>query len=358
MKDNELILQRLEEIEKATGLRKDKEAKEEQKALEEAEKFAIDKSYEGVQAQLAKMQEMIEKTVSTTTSSTFAERQHLDKQILDVTDRDTPMLDAVEVVKANGKTHEWDMVVELGSSDTAVAECGTPPVNEVEIKRFSAQIKTFASRVEVCDLAQWSASDYFDLTNTHVEGGIRKIVQDVNKKAYYGNATSRPAEFDGIYQYVSTHSAGNLVNGNAGTITTTLLDNAIQKVIEAGGKTTHIFLGAKSLRDLAALWASSVTYNDPETGKRTFGYEIGAYHSPFGVHQIVFDEMINATNSPNTHSDVFLLNLKSIKMAQSEPMYRLPVYRALTLAETHAVVWNCVLEVKIPMHQAIIYNVQ
>ena len=254
------------------------------------------------------------------------------------------------------------MVTALGSTDTAVAECGTPPENESTITRYSAQIKTFATRVEVCDLAQWAAKDYFDLQNEKLNHGMRKILHDVEKKCFYGDATSTPAEFDGLYNLVDDNApSGHMIDASGNTITTTYLDNAIQKIAEQGAETEtgiDIYMGAVSLRNLAALWADKVTYNDPETGKRTFGYALGAYHSPFGVHEIIYDPFITATNSPNTYADIFLVKTSELALAQSEPMYKLPTYRALTLAETQTVVWNVVLELKIPHYSAIIYNVQ
>jgi hypothetical protein len=55
--------------------------------------------------------QMILKEVSTAdwsgTSGAFVQREHLDKQIKDITDRRTPFLDRVARVQANGKTHEW-----------------------------------------------------------------------------------------------------------------------------------------------------------------------------------------------------------------------------------------------------------
>jgi len=300
----------------------------------------------------------LEKTVTTTTSSTFAQREHLDKEIRDVTKRQTPFLDRVAKVPANGLTHEWDMVTALGSEDTAVAECGTPPENEATITRYSAQIKTFASKVEVCDRAQWAASDYFDLMNLHLEHGIRKILHDVEKKCFYGDTTTTPAEFDGLYQLITDNApAGNVINASGASITTTLVDNAIQAIVDEGGMPTHMFMGAKDLRDFAALWANKVVYNDPAAGM-TFGYNVARYMSFAGSVEIVLDPFITAASSPNNpNTDVFILDLNEIALAQSEPMYKLPVYRGLTLAETQSVVWNVVLELRIPHWQAIVKNI-
>jgi len=145
---------------------------------------------------------LMKSAIYTTTSGAFAQREHLDTQIGDITKRNTPFLDKVSKVKANGKTHEWDMVTALGSTDTAVAECGTPPENDATITRYSAQIKTYATSVKVCDLAQWAASDYFDLMNLHLEKGMRKILHDVEKKIYYGNHDGTSTnDFTGLYKF-------------------------------------------------------------------------------------------------------------------------------------------------------------
>ena len=297
---------------------------------------------------------MLEKTVMTTTSSTFAQREHLDKQIADITNRKTPMLDMITIKAANGLTHEWDMITALGNTDTAVEECGTPPDNEITIQRYSAQIKTFATKVKVCDRAQWGAADYFNLMQTHLEGGMRKIVQDIEKKIFYGDVTNHANEFDGLYQLISDNAPSNVINGSNGTITTTLIDDAIQAIIDEGGMPTHIFMSAKDLKDFAALYAGKVIYNDPTAGM-TFGYNVARYLSFAGPLTIVLDHFISGTLSPNTpNTDAFVLTMDEIALAQSEPMYKLPVYRGLDLAETQAVVWNVVLEVRIPQWQAII----
>jgi hypothetical protein len=301
--------------------------------------------------------QLLEKTVLSTTSGTFAQREHLDTAIGDITRRNTPFLDRVAKVPANGLTHEWDIVTALGSNDTATDENGTPPVNEATIERFSAQIKTFATRVEVSDRAQWGASDYFDLQNLHLERGIRKILHDVETKVFYGDATSAPSEFDGIYQLVTNNApVDNLIDASTATISQTLLDQAIQSVIDQGGVPTHIFMGAKDLKDFAALWANKVVYNDPGTGM-TFGYNVGTYLSFAGPLEIVLDPFITGTVSPNTpNTDVFVLTLDELALAESEPMYKLPVYRALNLAETQTVVWNCVLEMRVPHYQSVIFD--
>lgn len=314
----------------------------------------LEKSLKGVD--VSALIDVLQKTVQTTTTGTYASREHLDTRIADITDRNTPFLDAVRRTKANGITHEWDMITALGSNDTATAECGTPAANEATITRYSAQVKTFATRVEVCDKAQFGASDYFNLMETHLERGMRKIVQDVEKKSFYGDATTAPNEFDGIYQLVNDNVSGNLVNGSGTTISEANVNTAIQNVLDNGGIPNTIFMAYDDLRDWADLWASKVTYNDPTAGMTT-GYSVRRYNSFAGPLDIVPDIFITDTNSPNTYADVFVLTMGEIALAETEPMYRLPAYRGLTLAETQTVVWNCVLEVRIPQWQSIVYNV-
>lgn len=306
--------------------------------------------------QAAKM--LLKDAIYTTTSGAFAQREHLDTQIGDITKRNIPFLDRVARVQANGKTHEWDMVTALGSNDTCVLECGTPAENDATITRYSAQIKTYATNVKVCDLAQWAASDYFDVMNLHLEKGMRKILHDVEKKIYYGNHDgSTPCDFTGLYKLIADYAgASNTINAGGNAITQTYIDNAIQAVVDQGGMVTHMFMGAKDLRDFAALWANKVVYNDPGAGM-TFGYNVARYMSWAGPIDIVLDPFLTATNSPNTpNTDVFIVNMGEIALAQTEPMYRLPPYRALDLAETQTVVWNIVLEVKVPQWQAVVKN--
>ena len=299
---------------------------------------------------------LMKDAIYTTTSGAFAQREHLDTQIGDITKRNTPFLDRVAKVAANGKTHEWDMVTALGTNDTAVAECGTPLENDATITRYSAQIKTYATSVKVCDLAQWAASDYFDLMNLHLEKGMRKILHDVEKKIYYGNHDgTTPNDFTGLYKLIADNGgADNTVNASGNPISQTLVDNGIQVIVDKGGQPTHVFMGAKDLRDFGALWANKVVYNDPSAGM-TFGYNVARYMSFAGAIEIVLDPFLTATNSPNTpNTDVFIVTMDEIALAQTEPMYRLPVYRALDLAETQTVVWNIVLEVRVPQWQAVV----
>ena len=301
---------------------------------------------------------LMKSAIYTTTSGAFAQREHLDTQIGDITKRNTPFLDKVSKVKANGKTHEWDMVTALGSTDTAVAECGTPPENDATITRYSAQIKTYATSVKVCDLAQWAASDYFDLMNLHLEKGMRKILQDVEKKIYYGNHDGTSTnDFTGLYKLIADYAgASNTINASGNPISQTYIDNAIQAVVDNGGMSTHMFMGAKDLRDFAALWANKVVYNDPNAGM-TFGYNVARYMSWAGPIEIVLDPFLVAANSPNTpNTDVFIVDMNEVALAQTEPMYRLPTYRALDLAETQTVVWNIVLEVRVAQWQAVVKN--
>jgi hypothetical protein len=306
---------------------------------------------------LAEAVKILEKTVETTTTSTYAQREHLDTRLADITDRKTPFLDKVSKKKANGITHEWDMITALGSNDTATGECGTPPDNEATITRYSAQIKTFASKVEVCDKAQWGASDYFDLMDMHLMHGMRKILQDVEKKCFYGDATAHVNEFDGIYNIVSDYASGNIVDATHHKISTTYIDTAIQNVIDNGGMPDTLWISARDVKDLATSWASVVVYNDPSAGM-TFGYNVARYMSYAGPIDITLNQFINTTNSLNTpYDDAFLLTMGEISMAEAEPMYKLPVYRGLTLAETQSVVWNCVLELRIPQWQAIIKDI-
>jgi len=296
--------------------------------------------------------------IYTTTSGAFTQREHLDKQIGDITKRSTPFLDKVTRVKANGKTHEWDMVTALGDTDTCVEECGTPPENDATITRYSAQIRTYATNVKVCDLAQWAASDYFDLMNLHLEKGMRKILHDVEKKIYYGNHDgTSTCDFTGLYKLIADYAgASNTVNAGAAPIAQTFIDNAIQAIVDNGGMPTHMFMGAKDLRDFAALWANKVVYNDPKAGM-TFGYNVARYMSWAGPIQIVLDPFLTAANSPNNpQTDVFIVDMGEVALAETEPMYKLPTYRALDLAETQTVVWNIVLEVTVPQWQAVVKN--
>jgi len=110
------------------------------------------------------------------------------------------------------------------------------------------------------------------------------------------------------------------------------------------------------LRDFAALWANKVVYNDPNAGM-TFGYNVARYMSWAGPIEIVLDPFLIAASSPNTpNTDVFIVDMDEVALAQTEPMYRLPTYRALDLAETQTVVWNIVLEVRVPQWQAVVKN--
>ena len=302
---------------------------------------------------------LMKDAIYTTTSGAFTQREHLDTQVGDITRRNTPFLDRVAKVAANGKTHEWDMVTALGSNDTAVAECGTPAENDATITRYSAQIKTYATSVKVSDLAQWAASDYFDLMNLHLEKGMRKILQDVEKKIFYGNHDGTATnDFSGLYKLIADYAgAGNTVNASGNPVSQTYVDNAIEEIVDNGGQPTHIFMGAKDLRDFAALWANKVVYNDPSAGM-TFGYNVARYMSFAGAVEIVLDPFLTATNSPNNpNTDIFIVTMDEIALAQTEPMYRLPVYRALDLAETQTVVWNIVLEVRVPQWQAVVKNI-
>jgi len=302
---------------------------------------------------------LMKDAIYTTTSGAFAQREHLDTQIGDITNRNTPFLDRVPKVVANGKTHEWDMVTALGSNETAVAECGTPLENDATITRYSAQIKTYATSVKVCDLAQWAASDYFDLMNFHLEKGMRKILQDVEKRIYYGNWDGgTPNDFTGLYKLIADYAgADNTINALTNPISQTYVDNAIEVIVTKGGTPSHLFMGAKDLRDFAALWANKVVYNDPSAGM-TFGYNVARYMSFAGPVEIVLDPFLTAANSPNNpQTDVFVVTMSEIALAQTEAMYRLPTYRALDLAETQTVVWNIVLEVRVPQWQCVIKNV-
>lgn len=333
---------------------------EEKKVVEEVkEETKVEKS---IDPSVKEAVGMILKEISTSdwsgTSGAYVEREHLDRQIKDITDRRTPFLDAVSYTQANGKTHEWDMITALGSNDTAVEECGTPVDNEATITRYSAQIKTYATKVKVCDLAQWAASDYTNLMDTHLASGMKKILHDVEKKVYYGNnAGSTPNDISGLYKLITDNAAENIVAGSGGTITTTMIDDSIQKIVDLGGMPTHIFMGAKDMRDFIALYGNKVIYNDPTAGM-TVGYNLARYMSYAGPIDIVLDPFLTALNSPNTGSDVFVLSMPEIQIAQSEAMYKLPTYRGLDLAETQSVVWNIALEVKVPMWQSMITDLR
>jgi len=327
------------------------------KALLEAAKL-LEKSAKVGQGVDEAARAILKDAIYTTTSGAFAQREHLDTQIGDITRRSTPFLDRVSRVAANGKTHEWDLVTALGSNDTAVAECGVPAENDATITRYSAQVKTYATSVKVCDLAQWASSDYFDLMNLHLEKGIVKILHDVEKKVYYGNWDgSTPNDFTGLYKLIADFAgAGNTINASGNPISQTYIDNAIQAIVDNGGTPTHMFIGAKDLRDFAALWANKVVYNDPSAGM-TFGYNVARYMSYAGPIEIVLDPFLTAAASPNNpNTDVFILDMNEIALAQSEPMYRLPTYRGLDLAETQTVVWNIVLEVRVPQWEAVVKN--
>ncbi len=326
------------------------------KALVEAAELLKKSSKETGLAEAARL--LVKDAIWTTNSGAFAQREHLDTQIGDITRRNTPFLDRVARVPANGKTHEWDMVTALGDEDTCVLECGTPPENDATITRYSAQIKTYATSVEVCDLAQWAASDYFDLMNLHLEKGMRKILHDVEKKIYYGNHDDATAcDFYGLYKLIADYAgSSNTINATTNPISQTYVDNAIQAIVDQGGMPTHMYMGAKDLRDFAALWANKVVYNDPNAGM-TFGYNVARYMSWAGAIEIVLDPFLVAANSPNDpYTDVFIVDMNEIALAQTEPMYKLPVYRGLSLAETQTVVWNIVLEVRVPQWQAVIKN--
>lgn len=293
--------------------------------------------------------------VSTASGGTFVQREHLDKEIADITNRNTPLLDAIAKKQAMGKTHEWDMVTSLGSNDTAVAECGTPNDNEATIQRYSAQIKTYATKVKVCDLAQWAAKDYVDLKNFHLQRGMRKILQDVEKKMYYGNHDgTSTTDITGAYRLIDQNAASDhVVDASSASVSQTMIDNAIQAIVDDGGMPNAMFMGAKDLRDFAALWSNKVVYNDPGDGM-TFGYNVARYMSYAGPISIYLDPFLTSSNSPNDGSDIFIFTLEETALAQSEPMYRLPTYRTTALAETDLVVWNIAYEMRIPQWQAVI----
>jgi hypothetical protein len=173
---------------------------------------------------------------------------------------------------------------------------------------------------------------------------------------FYGNATVNPNEFDGAEQLIAANAPGNVVLGGGDAIDEDEINDAIQTVVDNGGMVDIMYLGARTLRDWADLWANKVVYNDPTGGMQT-GYNLRSYMSFAGPVEIIHDHFINATNSPSAPGqDVFLFNSMDLALAESEPMYRLPTYRGLTLAETQTVVWNCVFEMKIPQWQSQVQN--
>lgn len=320
----------------------------------------VKKSLEDRYSELESALNLIQKSIATTTSGTYAEREHLDSMIGDITNRKTPFLDMIGRTKANGMSFEWDMVTAIGSEDPMVAECGNPVETKSTRTRYTVQLKTAAKYVEVCDKAQKGTADHIgDLLGKELQLGMKSILQYQEKLGFYGDSGSNTLEYDGLYVLVDDNAGDNMVNGGGVAITEAGVEAAIQAVFDATGEFPNtMFLGPKQMKDLTdALVEDKIVYNDPKAGGLSIRKRVATYESALGAElELVTDYQLTATNSPNANSDVFLTTIEDISVIEYEPMYMMDLART-GLSEKKMIVWDLALKVDAPQRQAVIYNV-
>ncbi|MFW6172927.1 MAG: SU10 major capsid protein [Elusimicrobiota bacterium] len=222
---------------------------------------------------------------------------YVDQRVVDTTRKETPLVELIPRVSNNGLTAEYNRVTNKGSAFTAKEDAALSEVDDT-YERESVDIKYIYSVGRVTGQANATIPNYMlagfnptgnglgnnpfsdvgvsNANQLEVQMKTRALREKEEDLILNGSKSSDSTEFDGI---ITLQSGTNRINGNGGSLTWDMIDEAAQTAFDNGGRPNLAVCSSDFLRDVRGLLINTFRYTPAQMG--------GSQLLPFGVNASV-----------------------------------------------------------------------
>lgn len=164
--------------------------------------------------------------------------QSLEKEITNTLIRLSPeialILEANGAKKIAGKYHEFNRLITLPASNSAIGENATTPITQSATERTGVTLKVVRRKGAVTNFLQDTSGDFIDAAAYETENHLTAHVYDMINYILYGNAAANSYEFSGLDYFISTYRTNGVRFGTDFT-SLSVLDAMIDKSNRKGG---------------------------------------------------------------------------------------------------------------------------
>ena len=180
--------------------------------------------------------------------------ERLDPILLEEANRLTPLRELLKRVPWSTNAYEWNARTVLPTSAFYVETDTYSASNSTYARRVSA-IKMLKSEGAVSQLLQDTSKDYINALQAEIDGALQSLIQQEENALINGDDSS-PEEFDGLLVQITQS-----VDALGADVSLDLIDAAIQKVMDAGGKPSLIVMSYRDHMKLNQIMRALMTYN-------------------------------------------------------------------------------------------------
>ncbi len=195
----------------------------------------------------------LEKTLTTSTTALIP--TEVDKEIVDLVLKETPLLSII-------KEKPWSTLVYRWNDRTAKASAGaydetdTVGTSNGTYTQRNETLKMVKADVSVSNLEVAASKDYIDAFQAEIEDAAVSLSHELERLYIEGNKDENAKEFDGLSNLVTlTYDAA------CATLSLDVLDAAINVAQNAGGKPNLILLSNRDLQTLHKIMRAAMVYN-------------------------------------------------------------------------------------------------
>lgn len=242
-----------------------------------------------------------------TTSQSIGNREDLEDIIYNISPTETPILSALERIKAKAVNHDWQTDT-LASADTsnfnyegddASTDAATPPVRLGNVCQISDKVPRVSGTEDVIDKAGRGSEMDYQLMK---RGKELKIDQEaILFGTNQAKSSSDPRKLASVLSWIKTNTSKGVAGGAAdptaadGTATRTdgtqiafteaRLKTAIQSAWSNGGKPDKLFVGAFNKQAFSTFTGRATPMEDTKAKKIVASVDV--YESDFGSLSVV-----------------------------------------------------------------------
>jgi len=231
------------------------------------------------------------------TYDAIGNREDLTDVIATITLHDTPLFSGLEKVKANGRTHEWQIdTLSTGADNAQIEGADFTFAIPAARTRTSNNTQIFTKQLEVSETQRAvSVAGLEDEYAYQMEKRMKEIATDIEKALITGTGNSGASgtgrRLKGFLSFITTN-----VETGTGTaahyLTETLYNNLLQSIWASGGRPDNTYVNGFQKRQISSFSTPNTRYVDMDNSNKLKN-TVSAYESDFGVQTINLDPFMD-----------------------------------------------------------------
>jgi len=185
----------------------------------------------------------IEKALTTADGQALIPEK-IDPQLVELADKQTPLRKLIKRISWSSLEYKWNVRTALAGAE-AYSETDDFSAGKSTFAQRQVTIKMLRSEGAVSNLMREVSKDFVNALQVEIEGATKSLANLEEQIDITGNSGSNAKEYDGLNVQISQS-----VDAKGSSIGMDLLDEAIQKVVDANGKPNLIVLSPRDFANL------------------------------------------------------------------------------------------------------------